>query len=141
MDRQNYLIYNLPCDSRLGLDTAEIKINTVGNTYSLMTRSEDCFDCEFLPLPISENGQCNQIITHFPWELKVYSQEGIEVASKTYSFGEHGRYEINAMDTNSNIDIITTSSPKDSFAPLWGAFLIIISVIIIYTSIINRITN
>lgn len=117
------------CEVRLSMDRSLIQFEAMDFGVQLFATNSYCYKCS-KSLIASENGNCAILFTPHEWSLYAISNQTQEIlASKEYTFGEHGEYIV-SYDGGS-ISISEEKSPIDSYTPLYIVTGLIIALIIV----------
>ena len=129
--------YPVSCNAEMDVDNAEIFFEAP-ETYELYAVNSECYTCSNTLLSLggynfegNYTSSCSQVFTPHEWKLKLMNNS-IEVSSKSYTFGEHGKYIITTSSSN---DIIITEykSPDNSNLPLY----ILIASVVVFCILVN----
>jgi heparan-alpha-glucosaminide N-acetyltransferase len=124
------------CGARLGIDAAEVQID-LPSSYSLYVTNHECYRCADTLVTSGGSGTiCAQFFTPHEWTLKLFNG-GAEVDSEHYTFGEHGRYVVNATASTSDMSVYETDSPKESDRAIWIAFICIFFATLAWTLVLQ----
>lgn len=126
--------YVMDCnDSINAIDRAKVFIEPTSSTnnLALYVVNEECYKCSksFVGVfpAVGSSAYCVAFFTPFPWKMYLASQNdpATILNQKTYTFGDHGYYNI-AIGDNSELVVTETKAPENIMQPL----LILIGVMI-----------
>lgn len=108
---------DVACEQRLSIDRALIQYQTNDFGVQLFATNSFCYKCAKSVI-VSEAGSCAILFTPHEWSLYAISNQTNEVlASKDYTFGEHGEYIVSY--TEGSLFVSEEKSPIDSYTPLY----------------------
>lgn len=114
------VVNNVDCASNeILMDYALIHSSNLLNNQLYGVNSQ-CYKCS-RSIILGNVTECSNVWTPHSWTLYLVSADGTTAASKSFVFGEQGKYEINAIEKSGiiSIEVIETRAPVDSLAPLW----------------------
>jgi hypothetical protein len=129
--------YPVSCNSGMDVDIAEIFFEGP-ETYELYAVNSECYKCSNTLLSLggynfegNYTSSCSQVFTPHEWKLKLMI-DSVEVSSKSFVFGEHGKYII-TISTSNDIIITEYKSPDNSNLPLY----ILIASVVVFCILVN----
>jgi heparan-alpha-glucosaminide N-acetyltransferase len=117
------------CEVRLSIDRALIQFEVAEFGVELFATNSYCYKCS-KSLIASGNGECAVLFSPHEWSLYAISNQTQEVlASKDYTFGEHGEYVVSY--TEGSLYVSEEKSPIDSYTPLYIVSGLIVALILV----------